>query len=155
MGDIRTFYVQAKGIWWENRYRTVAEAAANIVLNYVLGKYYGVYGIVLATLISLFVINFLYGSQIVFKYYFTNQRLSEYYGSNLLYAIVTALVAEITLFICSLIVKEGIGGLFIKLVICIVVPNIIYLLIYKNTSIYVDAVPWVLGKLKLKRGSSK
>ena len=38
MGDIRSVYVQAKGIWWETRFRALAEAAANIILNYFLGK---------------------------------------------------------------------------------------------------------------------
>jgi len=52
MGDIRHVYVSAKGLWWENRYRAIAEALGNLVLNYILGKYFGIYGILAATLIT-------------------------------------------------------------------------------------------------------
>ena len=58
VGDIRAMYSDAAGLWWENRYRAIIESVVNIVLNYFLGKIWGVYGIILATLISLFVINY-------------------------------------------------------------------------------------------------
>ena len=32
IGDVRTIYVNATGIWWEMRYRAILEAACNIVL---------------------------------------------------------------------------------------------------------------------------
>ena len=70
MGDIRATYSDAAGLWWETRYRAIAESIANCVLNYFLGRYFGLIGIILATLISLLIINFGYGSSIVFKYYF-------------------------------------------------------------------------------------
>lgn len=146
IGDIRSVYVQATGIWWENRYRAIAEATANIVLNYFLGKYFGVYGIISATLISLLVINFGYGSQLIYKYYFKEQKISEYYLSNLFYAIVTLIACVITYFICNLI-GDGIGFFILKMLICVAVPNILFWLIYRHTSIYKIAVPWFLGKL--------
>ena len=43
----------------------------NIILNYILVQLYGVYGIVTATIIPLVLINFIFGGQILFKYYFT------------------------------------------------------------------------------------
>ena len=64
MGNIRSAYVQGTGIWWEQRYRAIAEAILNVVLNYILGKHFGVHGIILATVLSLFFINFCYGSSI-------------------------------------------------------------------------------------------
>ena len=95
MGDIRAVYVQAKGIWWENRFRAIAEAVLNVVLNYVLGKYWGVFGIIVATLISLFFINFCYGSHLIFKYYFVNQKIRKYYCSHAVYALVTSVACVI------------------------------------------------------------
>ena len=69
MGDIRSVYSEACGLWYENRYRAIAESIANIILNIILGYLFGIYGIIAGTLISLFVINFIYGSNIIFKYY--------------------------------------------------------------------------------------
>lgn len=70
MGVVRGVYSDAAGLWWENRYRAIVETIANLILNYILVKCFGILGIIVATLISLLVINFGFGSQIVFKYYF-------------------------------------------------------------------------------------
>ena len=148
MGDIRSIYVQAKGIWWENRFRAIAESIANLVLNYVLGKRFGVYGIIIATLISLFAINFCYGSQIIFKYYFVKQRVSEYYKINLFYAFATLSVCVLTFAFCRVIPNGNIGMFVLKMLICTVIPNVVFYLLYHRTRIYAEAVPWVLSKIR-------
>lgn len=147
MGDMRSVYFEAAGLWWENRFKSLVEAGLNLILNYVLGKYYGVKGIILATLISLFFINFVWGSNLIFKYYFKSISSKEYYTQHLLYACVTSINAFLTCKICSAVTVSGIVGLFFKGVICLVFPNIIFLLVYCKTSIFKNAMPWLLKKL--------
>lgn len=154
MGDIRGLYVEATGIWWEQRFRSIAEAVANLVLNYLLGKYYGVYGIIAATLISLFLINFCYGSTIIFRHYFKGQRIREYFGSNALYATVTAVIAVVTLWLCSLVHLGDFAVLVVRMLICTLVPNALYYLFYRHTKQYRESVPWIMERLKMKRRAS-
>lgn len=149
MGDIRSIYVQAKGIWWENRFRSIAEAIANLVLNYCLGKMWGVYGIVIATLISLFFINFCYGSQIIFKYYFVKQKLTDYFMSQGLYAIVTIIITVVVYRMCLLIGGDDWIGLIIKGILCVIVPNLLYWFIYHRMKIFKESVSWILPKFKV------
>lgn len=151
IGDIRSIYVDTKGAWWESRYRAILESIANIVLNYVLGKYYGVNGIVLATLISLFCINFLYGSRIIFRYYFGMEKIKDYFLSNLKYAVATMIAAAFTFGICSGIHLDSIIGLFLKASVCVVVPNLLYWAFYRKTGEYQLAVPWIRGKFMRKK----
>lgn len=143
MGDIRSVYVHANGLWWENRYRSVIEAVSNLVLNYFLGKYFGIYGIIAATLLSLFFINFLWGSGIIFKYYFTEISIKEYYGLHFFYAVTTMLACWVTYHVCELISIAGVAGLFFRLIICMVLPNIIFMLFYRKTKEYKAAIPWI------------
>jgi O-antigen/teichoic acid export membrane protein len=148
MGDIRYVYDQAVGIWWQNRYRAVAEAVTNIILNYMLGKYFGINGIISATLISLFVINFCYGSQIIFKYYFSEQNIKNYYLTHGVYFFVSVAIGAITYWICSF-TADTLIGFVIKIVVCISVPNILYLIVYRRTKIYRDSVGWMLSRLRI------
>lgn len=150
MGDIRGMYSDAAGLWWENRYRAIIEALTNVVLNYVLAKYMGIYGILLATLISLIIINFGFGSQIVFKYYFKNNELCEYFKLTFCYAFVTLITYFITAFVCMLFTVDGLVGLVIKGIICIIVPNVAYFVIYRKTKEYAQAIPWLLQKLHIE-----
>ena len=57
MGVIRGVYYDAAGLWWYGKFRAFSEAILNIVLNIVLGKFFGITGIIVATLISLILIN--------------------------------------------------------------------------------------------------
>ena len=150
MGDIRSVYVHANGLWWENRYRSVIEALANLILNYFLGKQFGIYGIIGATLISLFVINFAWGSGIVFKYYFKGISPKEYYFLHFYYAIVTILGCAITYRVCEIIGEGNIFKLLFRLIMCMMIPNILYLILYKPLKIYKTSIEWILHVLKIK-----
>ncbi len=134
MGDIRAAYSDAKGLWYENRYRAIAESIANIILNLLLVKFLGIYGIILGTLISLLIINFGYGSQILFKYYFKNEKISDYFKNHGIYALITSIICVITYFICSFIKFEGMMEISLKAIICLVIPNLLYLIIYYKTN---------------------
>ena len=144
MGDIRAVYSDAKGLWYENRYRAIAESVANLVLNLVLGHFFGVAGIIAGTLISLLIINFGYGSQILFKHYFTSHKISEYFIRHGIYAFVTLAICAVTFFLCSFINIGGVPGLIIKGGVCVVVPNALYFLVYCKTNMYKEAKAFVV-----------
>lgn len=146
MGDIRWLYVEAAGLWWEERYPAVIEAATNLLLNAFLGYLYGVGGIILATILSVFLIDFLWNTNNIFRYYFVTTSSAEYYRLNGLYAVVTLVSALITYRIVSFVMIDGIFGMAKGLVICIVVPNIIYMSVYRKTKIYKESIGW-LGRV--------
>ncbi len=148
MGDIRSVYFEAAGLWWENRFKSFVEAGVNLLLNYFLGKYFGVRGIVLATLVSLFFINFIWGSNLIFKYYFKTICSKEYYAQHLLYASVTFINAFFTYKVCLALAFSGIIGFFIKGIICLILPNILFLLVYCKTPIFKISMPWLMKKLR-------
>ena len=139
MGDIRAAYSDAKGLWYENRYRAIAESVANIVLNLILVKFIGIYGIILGTLISLLVINFGYGSQILFRHYFVNEKITDYFKYHVKYAFITLVICIITYLTCSCIKVSGILEITIKLIICLIIPNILYFIVYSKTKIYKES----------------
>ena len=146
MSDIRYIYELAKGLWWECRYRAISEAATNLVLNYFLGKIFGIYGIMIATIISIFFINFLYGTTIIFKCYFKKESIRGYFLNHLVNAVITVAVGCMTYFVCS-VMPSGVAGFFIRVTICLVLPNILFWLCYHRTDRFKEAVPWLLGKI--------
>ena len=150
MGDIRFAYSEAAGLWWENRYRAIAEAIANVVLNYVLGKFFGIYGIIAGTVISLIIINFFYGTKIVFVHYFKGKKVSEYFISVFKYAFITLIASIVTLKICDLVNINKFLDLIVKGIICCIVPNIIFFVIYRKSEHYEYAKSLVLKIIKRK-----
>lgn len=150
MGNIRSIYVSAAGLWWQNRHRDIMEALVNIILNYVLVKVWGIRGIILATIISLFFVNFMLGSKLVFKEYFKNNKFKEFIGLHAIYACVTLTVGIVTYQCCRIVHVEGVFGLGLKAIICIILPNFLYLFVYYKTKMYAVSIPWILKTLHLE-----
>lgn len=150
MGDIRGTYSDAAGLWWENRYRAIIESVINVILNAVLVQVCGVYGIIIATLISLFFVNFLSGSKIIFRYYFKGIKPTEFFLLHFKYFIVTSFIATITVLISNKIS----GNLFINLIgrflACVFIPGILYLVVYGRTREFSESIGWLLKKLHRK-----
>ena len=149
MGDVRGLYIDAAGLWWKQKWRAIAESAANLILNFTLVQFFGINGIIAATLISLFIINFCLGTQFVFKFYFQNGKMWQYFLYHGRYALVTIVACCTSYAVCSLIQIEGILEFILKLLICCVVPNIIYLLCYFKTKQYNISMSWILSSFHL------
>lgn len=135
-GDIRSLYTDASGLWWKEKWRSIMETVSNVVLNYMLVQFFGVFGIVIATAISIAIVGLPWSTKIVFENYFKKYSYKKYLGVQLLYMFVTILNCFITYFVCNLL---PIGNLFlnilVKLIICILIPNIIYFLVFFKTKI--------------------
>ena len=150
MGDIRTLYAESVGLWWQARYLSVAEALANLILNWLLIRFWGLGGIILATMISYFIFNFVGGAVILFHGYFPMDRIGAYFLSHLKYLLVTAAVAAVTFGIVSLSGLVGLAGLMVKGLLCVLVPGILYLLIYHRTPEFKRAEPMLRTILRRK-----
>lgn len=152
MGDMQSVYYNAAGLWWNYRKCTIVEALLNLSLNFILGKVWGLNGIIAGTLISLFLINFLYAERLVFKYYFKNGKTREFYLKQIKYAVTTATTCFITYQVCRFTTDMTEGNLFIVLfvraTICFVVPNILFIMIYSKSSEFHSAYKWILDKIR-------
>ncbi len=150
MSDIRTLYSESAGIWWEARYISVAEAAANLILNWIFVRCMGLTGIILATMISYFVFNFICGAVILFRSYFVEGGFADLMLSHLRYALVTAAVAALTYAVTGFVPLSGIAGLLIKAAICLILPNAVYYLVYFKTKDFEESKPLLKAVLRIR-----
>lgn len=140
-GDMITIYSGANGLWWHRRYVSMLEITVNLVLNFVLGKFLGIYGIIIATIITIFMCNFIWGIRITFKHYFQLTRLKEYYYYHLKYFLVTLFLWAVTYSLCLMLPDCHILGSFLlRMVLCIFLPNTGYVLIYRKSKIYNQSI---------------
>ena len=148
LGDIISLYASGSGLWWEMRWRAIAESVANVVLNFVFVQIWGVAGIVAATLVSLLIFNFGFATSIVFKYYFKNGKLGEYFLDQLHYFLMAAAVCFISYVVCSYLPDGGILWLVARAVVCGCVAAAGFLVVNYPTSMFKSAVSWAMGILR-------
>lgn len=143
LGDIQSIYMTSAGLYYEFKNCAIFQAVSNIVFNFLLVRYWGINGIIVATLFSIVVIDFLYGNRIVFKYYFKNHKISEYYKEHTMYFIVAAIAALMTVVCCLKF------GFVIRIIICCVVPNVVFILFYHRNELYLESIVWLLNILNI------
>lgn len=121
------------GLMWQDRWKPIAEAGINLVASIVLAKFMGLNGIILGTIISTIVAPLWVEPFVLYKYYFKKSVL-RYFGKFAFYTVVTVGAGALTYWLCSLLPFAGIGWFVLKCGICLVVPNLIFLLCYFKTS---------------------
>lgn len=142
MTYVRSMYLDGNGLFHECRVWFVVEALGNLSLNFVLGYYLGITGILLATIITIVLFNFICRTNILFKHYF-KRSIKEFYCNHMKYAVVTAGIAILTYCVCSFVTVNGFAGLAIRAAICVVLPNILYLVCYFKHREFPGAVKFV------------
>jgi len=153
LGDIQAQYFDAAGLWWHRRWYSITEAVLNIILNIILGYYLGVSGIVLATIITVFFVNFWGSSSVIFKKYF-KVGLRKYIIQQIKYVLVAIINAICVLFVCSWLPFSTTSKmdlffiLFIRAAICVILPNFIFWIAYRKTKIFEVALPWIKSRIR-------
>lgn len=132
MNQLLLTYKDAAGIWHEDRFRPLATAFTNLILSIVMIQFWGVYGVLWATVISKVMVGmpwlFYNLSTVLFK-----RNMKGYILKMLVYALATAFVSGVTYFVCTSVTLDGIPELIIKALICVVVSNLMFLLLFFKT----------------------
>ena len=150
MNNVRNQYINGNGLWDRLKLTFAVEAAANIGLNLILGKLWGITGIILATILTIFFSNFLWRTWILFKTYFREMSLGRYLREHLYWALCVALTGGITWLVCSRIHLGTFAQLIVNGCICVVLPNVLLLLLFFRTEQFRAASSFVkqhLGRL--------
>lgn len=148
MNNIRNQFLSGTGIWWKLKYSNIAEALGNIILNLVLGKLFGIVGILWATIITIVGCNFLWRTVILFRNYFRGMSLKELFGNHAYWIAATLAAAAVTWKLCSLVQLSAVPQLFVNGAICVIVPNALLLLLYCRTKQFQSAKVFVGNLLK-------
>ncbi len=155
IGDINSTYYQAAGLWWHGRYRSIVESLLNIILNLTLGYYFGVTGIVAATIISIVLVWF-YGSGIIFWNYFTKHSVKEYYLQCGLYLTVTFTSCCIIYMVCECLINDLYFKkwevFLIRLFVCLMLSNLFFWIVYHKTDNYKKARNFARATVKIFGG---
>ncbi len=125
LGQIRGVYSAGAGIWWEMRYLTAAEMAANLLLNVLLGRLLGIDGVILATVITVFLSSFIGLSVVTFRVYF-NSPVSKYFTDSAKHTATAVVACAASYGCCGLVSCDGLIGLLLRAAVCVAVGAAIF-----------------------------
>lgn len=133
-------YKDAAGIWHKDRFRPLVTAMANLCMNLIMVQFWGIYGIILSTVLSALVVGMPWLLNNLFSTLFPRNYLKVYLKSTLFYVVVTIVICMLTSFVCGIITINGVAELLIKAIICCVVPNLFFLVVYHNRNEFKESI---------------
>lgn len=126
-------YKDAAGIWHEDRFRPLVTALANLTMNLIMVQFWGLYGVILSTVLSMLFVGMPWLLHNLFTVLFSRAQLRPYLERLLLYALTAVAGCAASYGICAQVPLEGWPLLIVRGVICCVVPNLLFLAVYGRT----------------------
>ena len=155
--SIGTFKSKA-GLFSQDKYIPVIEGIINLVASIILAKKFGLVGIFIGTTISTVAIQLWNQPRIVYKHVF-NIPVIEYLKKYIFYIILTILAGILTTNVCNLVsIGSPWVSLIIKGIICVLIPNIVYIFVFYKTEEFMylwNTIKPMLIKVKSKLAISQ
>lgn len=136
-------FKDAAGLWYEDRFRPYISMIINVLLNLTLVQFIGLQGVILSTIVA-FLVSVPLLNRTLFWYYFResgNKHLFQMF-TDLLITVFASGIA----YSCCVFLPKGLPYLFIRILVCIVVPNVVFYLAYRRN----EAFPELKNALRAK-----
>lgn len=121
-------YRSSMGLFKEVQYVNILAALLNLLLSVVMGKWIGVPGVIIATVISRLVTSFWYEAKIVYAKF--DKKVSDYFGKQLKALMSCCFAGAVALIICKYVPYKGVLGITLKLLIALFVTTSVELVAY-------------------------
>ena len=124
---------EAMGLYWYDRHKPLFESAINLAVSILLAKPFGIVGIFIGTVVSPLSTCAWIEPYVLFRHGF-GAPVGKYFVRYALNVLLTAAAGAATWYICALLPAAGFGAFLVKVLLCCVLPNLFFLLVYGKTS---------------------
>jgi len=126
-------YKDSAGIWHEDRFRPLVTAIGNLIMNLIMVQFWGVYGVILSTVLSTLFIGMPWLLHNLFTVLFEKKQLKRYLNKLSFYVVIVFVGCVITYIICMYLpFKSKWTILIVRAIICCIIPNVLYFIVYRK-----------------------
>jgi O-antigen/teichoic acid export membrane protein len=130
--SVNIIFRDSAGLYQLGKYRPVYAAIINVVTSIVLSRYLGVAGVLFGTIVCRLATFFWYDPYIIFRVLF-KRSAKIYFLKYLSYIILLIIIGGIVGYFSSLFDKLNLLTFIYQLMISIIIPNAIFLLVFRNS----------------------
>lgn len=141
-------YKDAAGMWMADVLKPYVEAGFNLVVNIILVQFMGINGVKISSIIAMGLISLPWEVHVLFKNYFKKKEKVYYFG--LVKMLLTMSIAGIiTFFVCTILPMYGVIPFIVKVLICTILPNILFLILFSNNKDCKNAMLFLGSKIQM------
>lgn len=121
---------EAMGLFWDDRYKPIAEMLINLIASIILAKRLGILGVLLGTFLSTVLVPFWVEPLVLYRKGL-DKSVVHYFARYGFYLTVTVAAGFLTGLCCRL-TPDTFAGFVLKAGLCAVIPNVVFLLVYSR-----------------------
>ena len=140
------------GLFWYDRYKSLVEAVINLVASILLTLKFGIIGVFLGTFISTMLTSFWIEPYVLYRKKLES-AVTPYFVRYALYTLVVVIAGIITNVACAAVKGDGFYQFIVRLMLCVSIPNILFLILYHRTENFRFLWKKAIELLKKKRKS--
>lgn len=135
---------ETTGIFRQTKYVYLLASILNVIFSVILGRQFGLMGILLATIIARLLTHVWYEPFCLFKFF--QESVRTYFGKQLVYHIIFAICAIATYKAASIVnLSISIINLVVKGVICLIIPNVLIVIVFSRSEEYREGIRLLAG----------
>jgi O-antigen/teichoic acid export membrane protein len=125
-------FSDASGLYWNDRYKPLAETIITPIVSIYLTIYYGVIGVIWGGIISTLLISFWVEPYVLFRNSI-DIRLKDYFKDYFKYAAVTLLTAVFSKWLYSRLFSEvTVINFILGVILCLIISNSVWILVFRK-----------------------
>lgn len=133
LNQLLNTYKDAAGIWHEDRFRPLVTALSNLAMNLIMVQFWGIYGVLLSTVFAAVFVGMPWLLHNLFTLLFDKKQLRDYMRLLLRWIVVVLISCVLCHFFCQTFQLSKWGNLIVRGISCVIIPNILYFIIYRKT----------------------
>ncbi len=134
INTLLNMFKDAAGIWHSDRFRPLVTAFSNLVMNLILVNYWGIYGVLLSTVLSTLFVGMPWLLHNLFSTVFEKSLIKQFLLQLIKYVGVILLSSCLAIAICSFVSTEVLlVRMIINLVVCFIIISCLFVLLFMKT----------------------
>lgn len=136
LNSLFNMYKDASGMWHEDKFRPLAAAMTNLILNLILVQFIGIYGVILSTVLSILCVGIPWLLHNLFTVIFERKNMRPFLRKLFFYCLIVFISCVVSYCVCNLVQGNLVFTIIVRGVICCIIPNIMYFVVYHRTEEY-------------------
>ena len=129
MRYVSSMFKNVAGLMIYDVWKPIVQGLINLIASIILAQYLGFLGVILGTTISSLIAPIWVEPYVLYKHYF-KKSVWKYLLRFAFYTFIAGIACVSTYLLCSLLPSVNVVNFIIKMIICVIVPNVIFIACY-------------------------
>lgn len=147
VAEANVLFREATGVWKEGKWISILESISNIVLNVFFAWLFGLWGIVLASILTVAFINIPLESYYVFSKYFKG-KYWDFIRLLLKYTLITGFITIISYIVCMKIEVINYGTMILRILASVAFPAVCFIAVHHKDREFFTTKEFILDIVK-------